>query len=50
MKVLREAIIDIYDPLTISYEARLAQMREILYEFKLEGTQMLIFKHKEKDV
>ena len=33
MKVLREAIIDQYDHLTISYEARLAQMKEILLEF-----------------
>ena len=49
MKVLREAIIDQYDHLTISYEARLVQMKEILLEFQREGSQMLIFKHKEKD-
>ena len=34
----------------LSYEVKLAQMKEILYEFQREGSQMLIFKHKEKDV
>jgi hypothetical protein len=43
------AAIEDESTLTISYDENLARMNRILSEFKSEGMQMIIFKHKEDD-